>query len=620
MCFCFWSTTTKNDIQTTNVIAPPPEAVVPLPLDLPSCMGLRKNQCLSTEETDLIRPIIKSLGEEWRKSRHLHPGDYFFRPSTTKKDRLHLYVCGHLGEIHEFDLSSKGDQITYHAQSNGGLVKKRGTCRQNFKSLDAVVAKICKTTLKSPQKHVSSEPSRAKTASEKEQEQLQESLELQVSDFIDECQKTIQDQVFTDKNSLSKAFSVHKRKLSNLIAIKGRKLPYNCRAQILFSALHKWTTMINENFHELLLNNKIQNGQKIDELQGVLLNYVLKLQSDLEFYFKSETTNNTIYLVKMRSLFDRLFKEVVDIHKRFKDHSVIPRIRNKTSVPVKIGAAALGIRTTEMNRELMGIQEYNPETRKLTYRDVDYSPITGENVRISQIPTASCGSSDKREVIILDPKKSPLLDMHYKRLLVKLCQHYNQSEQMPPFSLKELLKNVKDYIREEIFINKGDDIDLFIANWNKNQPHRYVNKSLRNRNVKLPVIPIDAFIENGGECRHHAMVASYLVDRLSFEFQGWLVPRCVVQVIRGVRPSGGAHSWIVVTAESGEQYLLDSINNRMRDINNKDNVETLIKHYGQELVQDMFNRTSVAFEALQEYPKWVIQPETYNYVGMVNIF
>ncbi|MBS0650559.1 MAG: hypothetical protein JSR93_05300 [Verrucomicrobia bacterium] len=78
---------------------------------------------------------------------------------------------------------------------------------------------------------------------------------------------------------------------------------------------------------------------------------------------------------------------------------------------------------------------------QLKVDEVIYTPATGGLLSLSQKPVVSCGSSSGREVIVLNPKNSPLLNAHYNHIVA-----YLKSQAGHP-SEKEILTYVKDYIR-----------------------------------------------------------------------------------------------------------------------------------------------------------------------------
>lgn len=136
-----------------------------------------------------------------------------------------------------------------------------------------------------------------------------------------------------------------------------------------------------------------------------------------------------------------------------------------------------------------------------------------------------------REVILVDPEHSPLLEKAFVGLKEQLCDD---------FSEYQILQTTCLYIREEIF--NLDDCN----EWS-------VQKLIQSLypDEKEPQISLEAFLEQKtGVCRHIALTATYLIHRLIKE--GWLEAEALL--IRANSPYG-RHAWTLVLTEAGAWHL-----------------------------------------------------------------
>lgn len=100
-----------------------------------------------------------------------------------------------------------------------------------------------------------------------------------------------------------------------------------------------------------------------------------------------------------------------------------------------------------------------------------------------------------------------------------------------------------------------------------------------------PCIPIDRFIEKTvGVCRHHALVAAYLLDR--FMQENW--NRCTftgkVQIM-GDDIKGGGHAWLTLLSSVQETWAFDSLNNIIGNLNEEEFKQALIQKFGADPVE-----------------------------------
>lgn len=109
------------------------------------------------------------------------------------------------------------------------------------------------------------------------------------------------------------------------------------------------------------------------------------------------------------------------------------------------------------------------------------------------------------------------------------------------------------------------------------------------------VIPIDKFIESGlGVCRHHAMVASYFLDRLTKEPQGAPLLEGVVQHMRDNVAQGGGHVWVTYLSkkEDRKRWHVDTLWKELADFSQPEGIERLQRLYGAEAIGNQILKTN----------------------------
>lgn len=221
--------------------------------------------------------------------------------------------------------------------------------------------------------------------------------------------------------------------------------------------------------------------------------------------------------------------------------------------------------------------------------DVSYVPVSGCTQDFSIHPVASAGSSPNREILLLDPKNTSLLDQHYSKLRQKLKKE---------MTTRDILFTVGEYVRRDVFPrNYVREVMEMI----EGAKFKYPTTTHRDHPAKkIPIIPIDKFIERRlGVCRHHVLVLSYMIDRLLHETNPLISG--TVQHIRGNIPEG-AHVWITFIPmrlspdTPPEKYHLDTSCNEVVLINFavEQNQEALSKAYGKEMFADQLTRTNNA--------------------------
>ncbi|MCB1119548.1 MAG: hypothetical protein KDK65_06275 [Chlamydiia bacterium] len=175
-----------------------------------------------------------------------------------------------------------------------------------------------------------------------------------------------------------------------------------------------------------------------------------------------------------------------------------------------------------------------------------YTVLSGNVRNFASTPIASCGSTASREILLLDPNDSPKLAAHYEHLQKQIGEETDT---------EVILKKVAQYIQKEIF--PGTKVESLINR------ARQTHQTTTHRDYpeqKIPLIPIDTFIENQvGVCRHHALVLAYLLDRLK---QDGKLDGTIHHIRDAVQ--GGAHVWVNFiprhkAGESHAKWHLDSL-------------------------------------------------------------
>ncbi|NGX37577.1 MAG: hypothetical protein K1000chlam2_00733 [Chlamydiae bacterium] len=134
-----------------------------------------------------------------------------------------------------------------------------------------------------------------------------------------------------------------------------------------------------------------------------------------------------------------------------------------------------------------------------------------------------------REVIVVDPENSPLLENAYLDLKSQLHETFTE---------KDILQTTLLYVRENLF-----DLELCTD--------QNVIRFLLQFMDKGPEIPLETFLEKKiGVCRHLALTTTYLLERLTKDrlLDG------KAYLIREQIPSG-RHGWTLFLSQSGAWHL-----------------------------------------------------------------
>ena len=254
---------------------------------------------------------------------------------------------------------------------------------------------------------------------------------------------------------------------------------------------------------------------------------------------------------------------------------------------VELFSASVGSRSICSKRFLDGLVSHLNQGL-IQVGDVSYCPVSGSTQDFSIHPVASAGSSPNREILLLDPKSTPLLDEHYKKFRQKLKKG---------MTTHDILFALGDYVRRDIFpCNAVKEVMKMI------EDAKLTHLTTTHRDhpeQKIPIVPLNKFIERRlGVCRHHALALAYMIDRLLNETNPLI--QGTVQHIRGNIPEG-AHVWITfipmrLPDAPPQKYHLDTSCNEVVLINYalEQNQKALSKAYGSEMFADQLTRTNNA--------------------------
>lgn len=175
--------------------------------------------------------------------------------------------------------------------------------------------------------------------------------------------------------------------------------------------------------------------------------------------------------------------------------------------------------------------------------------------------------SRPREIIVVDPDASPLLDRAYENLPIG-----------EGFSEEQIVEAVFYYVREELF-------DLNLCNpWDV----RRLIWSLHPDETE-PEMALDVFLENKtGLCRHLALTSTYLIDRLIKEgrLQG------EVYLIRENCPMG-RHAWTLFISNAGAWHL-DSLWGVLENGKTSAGFSRLCDNYGKRIMYEQEKKWQTA--------------------------
>lgn len=268
----------------------------------------------------------------------------------------------------------------------------------------------------------------------------------------------------------------------------------------------------------------------------------------------------------------------------------------------------LGDRTKQMFSFLDGISARTQDKGALIIQGSSYKILTGQITDFNQ-PLVSMGSSPTREIIQFDPQKSPRINRHLAQIKLELDKKRMGRE----LSTKEALVYIKDYIRKHIFPPGQDNVDRVDAMCKQKLNEagavhvEYRESPFRRSSTKIPVIPLEEFVEKGvGVCRHHGLLTCYLMDQLTKGNNPIL--NGTVQHMRD-NIEDGAHVWTVFIPKrkdvhtSREMWHLDTLWNVLGDYQKPEVREVLKKLYSDNAIDNQIKRTSDAAQKMHAVAK-----------------
>lgn len=171
-------------------------------------------------------------------------------------------------------------------------------------------------------------------------------------------------------------------------------------------------------------------------------------------------------------------------------------------------------------------------------------PIIGRDKKINGGVYLGAG---EREAIVVDDKKDQALENIYQELLRR-----RRNAQLKG-------KHFKDGVLEEVWKLVGQVIP-------------YDHQHVHDIQSRLPgpdsKIYLSAFI-GGGVCRHQALLAGYLLERLSEE--GWVGGKPSID--RNFVSGEGGHAWVRYTNSGGDIFILDSAQKYIGRLDNMNDEE-----------------------------------------------
>lgn len=205
---------------------------------------------------------------------------------------------------------------------------------------------------------------------------------------------------------------------------------------------------------------------------------------------------------------------------------------------------------------------------------VDYNgaqyPLVTRKTRNFVQTLFSAGSSNSREIIMLDPS-SKLLQSIYDRLKTRIPRGA---------STLEILKIVSLLTQEQF---RDDNVDDFIAQ-RLNQGENFLS--------------LDEFIREGkGVCRHHTLLNAYLLSRL---VQDKMIEGEVIHHRQNFE--SGAHTWdLFRDSKDGKLYSLDSLWKNVTSL--ADQPGALDRLYRCPVEQNIFSRYGAAQKVIADKSK-----------------
>lgn len=227
---------------------------------------------------------------------------------------------------------------------------------------------------------------------------------------------------------------------------------------------------------------------------------------------------------------------------------------------------ASSMRTVMMEENLERSPHYNPKQKQLDINGVPHRVVDGTVVNFARcaLPLV-CVGANEREYIVLDPKASPELEKCYQDFRALIGSSVKVDR-------KQVLKALQSHLKN-VFPGRSKATEAFIQECRQKYDGRGPF-----------CIPIESFIEaKCGVCRHHSLLGAYLLDRFLHEHADKCTFKGKVFVMRHNLVEG-AHAWISLVLESGEIYLVDTLNRVVGDINDPKFVSAIRGVFGDKAI------------------------------------
>lgn len=201
-----------------------------------------------------------------------------------------------------------------------------------------------------------------------------------------------------------------------------------------------------------------------------------------------------------------------------------------------------GPKTTLMWQGLKEVKEYNELEATCQYGDTKYTVLCSHFYEFTTFPVACIGSHPlQREIILLDPNNSPLLQSHYTNWIL------NGERNFP-----SLITHIRGLFESTEYMT----YDRFV--------------------------PLDHFLAaKKGVCRHVALTTAYFLTRLIEEHH--LAPG-KAYYIRDLIPYGG-HAWNLYITEKGELWHIDALWNVIKNPADPTDYQELVRLYGKSAIE-----------------------------------
>lgn len=237
----------------------------------------------------------------------------------------------------------------------------------------------------------------------------------------------------------------------------------------------------------------------------------------------------------------------------------IESIRENVLLPKRNVLDTSNVRTRLMEQHLEKNSGFSVEETVLTIKNKTYSVVTSEtdNFFNPSQPLVSVGSSSSREMILLEPDKNSIINQHYD-VFVLLINSFLKKQKISKISPEHFLQLVNIQM-SQIFPHSDEKKinELILLG--------IIDIQTPKSNGQ-PCISIEKFLQNkAGICRHHSLVAAYLMDRYITEHSEQCDFKGKPQIMRD-NIKGGAHAWVTLICDKGRSYCFDSLNNVMGNL------------------------------------------------------